>query len=73
MVRANERGKQMTQDIIIAMIITLILVYLFRDVIETFLAILLATIMLIVTGIAWFITTLANTFLQMLTGKGNAK
>jgi hypothetical protein len=63
----------MTQDIIIAMIITLILVYLFRDVIETFLAILLATIMLIVTGIAWFITTLANTFLQMLTGKGNAK
>ena len=63
----------MTQDIIIAMIITLILVYLFRDVIETFLAILLATIMLIVTGIAWFITTLASTFLQMLTGKGNAK
>ena len=63
----------MTQDQIIALIVVLIVIFLFRDVIETFLAILLATIMLIVTGVAWFITTLTNTFLQMLTGKGNAK
>ena len=63
----------MSQETMFIVIAILILIIVFREVLTTALQIALLVIVSICTVLVWFVVTLCETVVQMLTGKGKVK